>query len=116
MSKFDEFMESIPVESTIIDLLNNLLKETSMSEFVHEHKFPADLGEFEEIFHDNQYGDDANTQTIVWHSKKYDVFVETHYYYDSYNGDDFSDSVFKEVLPMLRHIKILLTKTKLKQL
>ena len=104
-NKFDEFMESIPIEISLVDMLNKIVEDDSskMSDFINEsNSFPDDLGEFESKFHGQQYGDDASCHTVVWYSKKYDKHIETYYHYDSYNGDDYSDSTFREVKPEIR--------------
>ena len=106
-NKIEEYLEKLPVQNDIVKDLNDAWKKRKLTEnHLRERKLPTKFGQSEVVFDDTQYGDAAETGTVVFHMKSYNTYVAFEYYRSSYDGDtyDVHDIEFYKVNPVRKTI------------
>lgn len=105
-NQFESFLEELPVETNIIEILNRNIKTIARN---LQHGKPHPLEEWckaEEVLHSHQYGDDFETYSLVYYLPDHKIHIIGKYYYNSYDGSEYEDMEFKKAESSVKHVTV----------
>lgn len=105
-NQFESFLEELPVETNIVEILNRNI-DTIARNLQHGKKNPLEEWcKAEEVMHGHQYGDEVEIYSLVYLLTDYNIHVMAKYYYNSYDGSEYTDMEFKKTSAVVKHVTV----------